>query len=254
MLKKIVLIGNFKQNPPKILDAHKILTEYVKLKKTQKNILFGAAVPNVFLNDLNKKFGKSIPIYSQAVSSFSGGAHTGENSAGQINSIGIKNTIIGHSERRAMGESDIDIQNQVTQALAQKMNIVLCVGEKERHEDSGHIRIVNEQIETALKFVKKTQMKSIIIAYEPVWAIGVNALRGANENEIYEMAITIKKKLSEIFGKVTGANVPIIYGGSVNSKNCISVMSVHHIDGLLLGRTSLEPKELSKIIGLINNK
>jgi triosephosphate isomerase len=258
MAEKKILIGNFKQNPDTLAKALTLTKEYIALKKANKSIFLGLAAPMIFLPEIKKKYGKSISLYAQNVSPHDGGSHTGEISAGQLTSSGIKNVIIGHSERRhtksGVGENNESIKKQIENALSKKMNIVLCVGEIERHEDTGHIRFVNEQIETALSYVKKSDLKNITIAYEPVWAIGQNAVRVANENEIYEMAITIRKKLIEMFGKQNGTEVPIIYGGSVNSINCESIMSVHHINGFLIGRSSLDTKELKKIIEIITKK
>ncbi len=249
--KKIILIGNLKQNPKTLKDALKLATEYKNLRKKYKDLILGMAVPLSFGSDILKKYGKDLVIYSQNVSSWNEGAHTGENSASQILSIGIKNTITGHSERREMGETNSLIKMQVENALSKKMNVLLCVGEKERHEDTGHIHFVNEQIESALSYVSKSDAKKLILAYEPVWAIGKNAVRSANENEIYEMAIAIRKKLVEMFGKSVGSSIPILYGGSANSKNCAEIMHVHHIDGFLLGRASLDSKEMSKMLEII---
>jgi triosephosphate isomerase len=131
------------------------------------------------------------------------------------------------------------------------MQIVLCVGELERHNDATHIHFVEDQIQTALIDIRKIDSKNITIAYEPVWAIGADAVRGANQNEIYEMTIVIRKKLVDLFGKNSGGEIPIIYGGSVNSQNAKEIMSVHHIDGMLLGRASLDINEMKKIINQI---
>ncbi len=251
-----IIIGNLKQNPNTLTVALNLTKEYVNLKKSYKDVVFGIALPAVFLSEVNKKYGKSINVYAQNISSENTGAYTGGYGAEQVNSIGIKNVIIGHSERRypanGGGENNTDIQKQVANALTKKMNVVLCVGERERHEDMGHLRIVDEQIETALLYAKRQDLKNITIAYEPVWAIGKNATRSANENEIYEMSIAIRKKLVELFGKNNGMSIPILYGGSVNSKNCEEIMAVHNINGFLLGRASLDPKEIKKIIEIIN--
>lgn len=249
--KKVIIIGNLKQNPARLQDAIKLAGEYKNLKKKNRNILWGMAAPMPFLYELNKKYGKDIPIYAQTISSTESGAYTGEASAAQVVSTGIKHTVIGHSERRNKGETNEIVSKQVTAAVSKKMDILLCVGEKERHEDMGYIRFVNDQLESALAYVKKTESKKISIAYEPVWAIGQHALRSANENEIYEMTIAIRKKLVEMFGKTAGTAIPILYGGSVNSKNCADILKVHHIDGFLLGRASLDPKELQKIVEII---
>jgi len=252
--ENIILIGNLKQNPETLIKSLALVKEYIKLKKINKQIVLGIAIPLPFLSNAIKSFGKSLSIYSQILSGWDGGAHTGDVSATQLSSVGVRNTIIGHSERRTLGENNDTIQKQVTSAIAKKMNIVLCVGETERHVDTGHIKFVDEQIQSALQYIKKSDLKKIVLAYEPVWAIGKNAVRSATENEIYEMTIAIRKKLVELFGKISGTSVDIIYGGSVDSKNCASIISVPHISGFLLGRVSLDPKEIKKIIEIISKK
>lgn len=249
--KQTLIIGNLKQNPQNLKDAISLTKNYIKLKKENKWINLGIALPYIFLSPAQKELGKSISIYSQAVSTQNSGSHTGEVSAEQINSIGIKHTIIGHSERRAQGETNKKIAEQIQNALNKNMQIVLCVGELERHNDATHIHFVEDQIQTALIDIRKIDSKNITIAYEPVWAIGADAVRGANQNEIYEMTIVIRKKLVDLFGKNSGGEIPIIYGGSVNSQNAKEIMSVHHIDGMLLGRASLDINEMKKIINQI---
>ncbi len=249
--KQVLIIGNLKQNPATLKEAVSLSKEYIKIKKSFKWIKIGIALPYPFLYPIQKELGKSLDLYAQAISSETNGAHTGEVSNLQLNSIGIKNTIIGHSERRAKGETNTDIAKQIENALSKNMNIVLCVGENSRHDDAAHIKFVEEQIGTALQKVKKSEIKNIIVAYEPVWAIGTGAVRSANQNEIYEMTITIRKKLVDLFGKNTGAEIPIIYGGSVNEINAKEIMSVHNIDGMLLGRASLDINEMKKIINQI---
>lgn len=250
-VEKIIITGNLKQNPKTLKESISLVKNYIKIKKLYKNIELSIATPTVFLFPLVKEFGKKINIYSQNVSSQNGGAHTGENSAQMLSSIGVKNTIIGHSERRSVGEDNEQISKQIENALLQNMQITLCVGESQRYTDASHIKFVEDQLETALLNIKKTQAKNITIAYEPVWAIGQNATRNANQNEIYEMTIIIRKKLVEMFGRTAGGDIPIIYGGSVNKDNIDEVMSVHNISGILIGRASLDTKELQKIIELI---
>ncbi len=252
MKSQKIIIGNFKQNPDSLEKCIKLAGEYTKLQKKYKDIKLGIAIPGIFLENVNKKSGKGITIYSQTVSQYLEGSHTGEISVNQINSIGIKQTIIGHSERRELGDTNEVVQKQINNALSKKMQIILCVGERERNNNSEYIKFVDNQIETALDFIKKVDYKNITIAYEPVWAIGSNAKRSANVNEIYEMTIAIRKKLIEIFGKTNGTQISILYGGSVNSKNAEEIMDVHNINGFLLGRASLDIKEVTKIIEIIN--
>ncbi len=252
MKSQKIIIGNFKQNPDTLDRSIKLAGEYIKLQKKYKDTTMGIALPSVFLHEVNKKYGKNLNIYSQTVSEYLEGSHTGEISVNQINSIGIKKTLVGHSERRAMGDTNEIVQKQILNALNKKMQVILCVGEPNRENNNEYIKFVDTQIETALDFVKKIDYKNITVAYEPVWAIGSNAKRSANVNEIYEMTIAIRKKLIEIFGKTNGTQISILYGGSVNSKNAEEIMDVHHINGFLLGRASLDIKEVTKIIEIIN--
>lgn len=246
--KKLLIIGNLKQNPKTLKEAITLTRNYAQLRKVAKNIDLGIALPFVFLPAAQKEFGKGLPLYAQTVSDSKDGAHTGEVGATQLTSIGIKNVIIGHSERRARGDTNEEISGQVENALVENMNVILCVGEKERHADAGHIHFVEKQIESALFGIKKTDTTNITIAYEPVWAIGNTAIRAATENEIYEMTITIRKKLVEMFGRTAGGDIRILYGGSVNVENCESLLLVHHIEGFLVGRASLDVKEMKNII------
>lgn len=245
---KILIIGNLKQNPKNIKEALALTRHYSQLKKLAKNVELGIALPFIFLPAAQKEFGKGLPLYAQTLSDAKDGAHTGEVGAAQLTSIGIKNVVLGHSERRARGNTNEEIAGQVENALAENMHVVLCVGERARHADAEHINFVEKQLESALFGIKKTDAPNITIAYEPVWAIGAAATRAATENEIYEMTITIRKKLVELFGRTAGGDIRILYGGSVNTENCESLLSIHHIEGLLVGRASLDAKEMKSII------
>ena len=121
------------------------------------------------------------------------------------------------------------------------------VSNEKVRDSNNYIQEVEEQIVTALGGLKKNDAPYITVAYEPVWAIGSNATRPATENEIHEMAIVIHKKLIEIFGKKNGGEIPILYGGSANSTNVKSILAIHHINGFLLGRASLDKVEMCKI-------
>ncbi len=247
-IKKVLIVGNLKQNPKNIKEAIALTRQYSQLKKIAKNVELGIALPFVFLPATQKEFGKGLPLYAQTLSDAKEGAHTGEVGASQLTSIGIKNVILGHSETRTRGVTNEEVAGQVENALAEHMHIILCVGEKERHGDTEHIHFIEKQLESALFGIKKTDASNITIAYEPVWAIGSTATRAATENEIYEMTITIRKKLVELFGRTAGGDIRILYGGSVNAENCASLLSIHHIEGLLIGRVSLDAKEMKSII------
>lgn len=241
-----IIVGNLKQNPPTLHEVKKIYSLWNKLALGHKKISFGLCVSSVFIAEGKKSLKPKTVLYSQHVAGTKEGAHTGEISSSQIKSVGARGALVGHSERRSMGETNIDIQNQIINTVNEKMNIVLCVGEVSRDNET-YISEVEEQIQTALGGLKKNDAQYITVAYEPVWAIGSGATRPATENEIHEMAIVIHKKLIDIFGKKNGSSVPILYGGSANSQNVKSILNIHHINGFLLGRASLDKVEMCKI-------
>jgi triosephosphate isomerase len=246
MQTKHIIIGNLKQNPNTVAEVKKIYSLWNKLALGHKKISFGLCVSPVFITEGKKSLKTKTMLYSQKVSSTNNGAHTGEISATQIKSVGARGALVGHSERRGMGETNENIKDQVQNLIQEKMHTILCVGEKVR-DGNNYIQEVEEQIVAALGGLKKTDAVYITVAYEPVWAIGSNATRPATENEIHEMAIVIHKKLIEIFGKKNGSEIPILYGGSANSTNAKSILAIHHINGFLLGRASLDKVEMCKI-------
>jgi triosephosphate isomerase len=130
------------------------------------------------------------------------------------------------------------------------LTTILCVGEKKRDEDGAYFAEVREQLIASLAKFPKAKVKQLIIAYEPIWAIGSAATRVATPDDLHEMVILIKKTLVHIFGKQHGFRVPILYGGSVDDQNALGFMTKGNADGLLVGRVSLDQKKFSNIIKL----
>ena len=247
MSKKIV-IGNWKMNPVSFKEAEKLFVGSSKLIAGIKKTEIVACPPVLYLNKL-KKHSRKLALGAQNVFYEESGAFTGEVSAEMIYGLGARYVILGHSERRAMGESNEDINKKIKSALSVGLTPILCVGEKVRDENHEYLNIIKEQLELDLKNVLRESLSKIIIAYEPVWAIGKNAVREATSAEFLEMKIFIKKVLSGTFG--VKAKVPrIIYGGSVNSKNSTSFLQEGEADGFLVGRDSLDPKKFLEIINI----
>ncbi|MHB1118122.1 MAG: triose-phosphate isomerase family protein, partial [Minisyncoccota bacterium] len=175
------------------------------------------------------------------------GAYTGEISPSMLASLKISHVIIGHSERRALGESDELVNKKILAAIKAGLTAVLCVGEGERDPDGEYLKYISRQIKIALAGVAKKDLIRIVIAYEPVWAIGKHALRAASADDALEVAILIKKTLADLYGK-DGGVVPVLYGGSVDAKNAGEFLMKSHVDGLLVGRASLDPKVFGEIL------
>ena len=176
------------------------------------------------------------------------GAFTGEVSSFMLYNMGVKYVILGHSERRALGESDDDINQKVKMALVAGLRPILCVGESVRDESHSYFNLVKTQLEECLAGVSKILISKVIIAYEPVWALSSTMnRRDATARDAYEMAVFIRKILSDKFGSDAG-RVRIIYGGSANEKDAADFLKNGGVDGLLPGKASLDASKFVEII------
>ena len=205
--------------------------------------------PFVFLPIL-KKIGLSarLSLGVQDVSAFFGGAHTGDVSGEMAKDAGARYAIVGHSERRAMGESNALINQKIICALSAPLTPILCVGERDRDHGVWYLHEIKKQLEECLAGIPRAKISSVVIAYEPVWAIGKDAVRETTPEECREMMIYIRKVLADSHGAKIAHAVRILYGGSVDEKNGASYLSAGSADGLLPGRLSLEPKKMEKLL------
>lgn len=178
----------------------------------------------------------SIKVGAQTISTHTSGAHTGEVSAAMLKNLGVSFVIVGHSERRASGESDEVIRAELIAAIQAGLTVILCVGENERVPDGSHFQEVANQLSRALHGVE--HKNRLIIAYEPVWAIGKMAEDAMQGEDLEETAIFIRKILSEQLGRETVAKIPILYGGSVEQSNAQALMKVGGVNGFLVGHAS----------------
>lgn len=245
------VVANWKMNPQSQKEAEVLFKGLSTLVKNIKNtqIIICPPFPYLFIS---KKFkNKKIILGSQNVSNFAEGSYTGEVSPKMLKDMGVSYNIVGHSERRRMGENNKNINEKILNLLKFKISPIICVGENKRDHDGFYLSFVGEQIKECLTGVTRSQMKSIIIAYEPVWAIGANATREATKEEFMEMKIFIKKVISDIYDSKVAHSVPIIYGGSVNPQNSKSFVEEGGADGLLVGRDSLNLKKFGAILSAI---
>lgn len=252
-MKKLV-IGNWKMDPSDSKSALKIVKGVVKGLSKIKNIDVVVCPPFLFLPELVKKTrSKKLQFGAQDIAAFPEGSHTGEISGVQLKTVGTSHAIIGHSERRALGETNELIAQKVETSLQNKLHVVLCIGERRRDESNGkHLEFLKTELLESLVHVDEKELKNITIAYEPIWAIG--AEEAMHPEQIHEMSIFIKKVLSEKFGPESGMKTRIIYGGSVNSANIEEIMRDGHIDGVLPGRASRDPKEFNEIVRVVAEK
>lgn len=185
---------------------------------------------------------------AQDVSPESSGAFTGDISGSMLAKLGCTFVVIGHSERRAIhNEDDALVNRKIRAALSNDLTPIFCVGEELSVRESGtHVSHVVRQIRAGLEGFHKPELKKIVIAYEPVWAIGTG--KSATPEDAEEVCAAIREEIESIASAEIAANMRILYGGSVKSSNIVEIMKKENVDGALIGGASLDPEELAKIV------
>lgn len=245
-MRKPLIAANWKMNLtlPEAIDFAKHIKNFPIDFKTRDVLI---AAPCLYLTEL-KKMLKKIKLAAQNVYSEPSGAFTGEISPDMLTSIGIHWTIIGHSERRQFfGDTDELINKKVLLSLEKGLNIILCVGEMLSDREAGiEKELVITQMGRALKNVGDSQMKNIVIAYEPVWAIGTGKTARAEDAE--EMHKTIRDFIKLKYGRKIANQTRILYGGSVKPENISELMQMGDINGVLVGGASLKVESFLRIV------
>ncbi len=252
MVKKIV-IGNWKMHPLSVKEAEKLFENVAKsvsrIKKTEVVI----CAPFIFLEELSEIRTSKIALGAQDAYMGDVGAFTGEVSAQMLYDMKVRYVILGHSERRAQGETNQLINKKIKGALSAGLRPIVCVGESVRDESHSYFNLVKTQLEECLAGISKNSISKIIIAYEPVWALSTTVDRkDATPEDCREMAVFIRKTLSDKFGK-DGTSARIIYGGSVNEKDAEGFLKDGGVDGVLPGKASLNAAKFTKIIMTAEN-
>ncbi|BCJ63220.1 triose-phosphate isomerase [Polymorphospora rubra] len=185
---------------------------------------------------------------AQDLSPYASGAYTGEISGPMLARLGCQYVVVGHSERRAYHhEDDATVNAKVAAALAHGLAPILCVGEGlEVREAAGHVAHCSDQLDAALKGLTAEQVEKVVIAYEPVWAIGTG--KTATPEDAQEVCGAVRERVAERFGKETGERTRVLYGGSVKSSNIAGIMAKPDVDGALIGGASLDADEFAKIV------
>ena len=248
MNKRRIIIGNWKMYVGSIDEAKKLASSLRKKVPTFAGVdawltpsfpHIPAVSAAIGVSQNKKQQGSVLKVGAQTVFSQSEGAHTGEVSAKMLKGLGASFVLVGHSERRALGESDETIRAQLMQATSAGLVAVLCVGEAQREPDGSHFAQIANQLNRALVGAD-IKAGRLIVAYEPVWAIGKSAADAMQGEDLEEMAIFIRKILTETLGREAVAKVPILYGGSVEASIAQALIKEGGVQGLLVGRASAD--------------
>ena len=246
-LRKAVIAGNWKMN--KTRPEAKALIEELKPLVANASCDVVACVPFTNLETvLDAAKGSNIKVGAQNCHFEKSGAFTGEISADMLKEMGVEYVVIGHSERRQyFGETDVTVNKRTKAALAAGLKVILCVGEMLEDRENGITEeLVALQTKIALKDVSKEELKNVIIAYEPVWAIGTG--KTATAEQANEVCAVIRGVIAKVYGKAAADAITIQYGGSMNAKNAAELLAQPDVDGGLIGGASLKAPDFAVIV------
>lgn len=244
-----LIVGNWKTTPETLKEAltfikqldKKVSTGKVKLPKKS----YFLAVPDIFITSLSEKaeYGH---IGAQNVSGIALGQMTGVTTPQQLISGGASFTIIGHSEVRARGETAEQRSQKIAISLQNKLTTIACFGETKRDKEGNYLAELENDVKQSLSLVKRELFENLIVAYEPVWAIG--GTTPATPSECFEVVIALRRALASLAGIDYAKKVNIIYGGAVTKESSKQFLEEGGVDGLLLGRASQNVSTFTEII------
>ncbi len=243
-----IVAGNWKMHKNSE-ETEDLLNELIDKLPTDKKVQIIVAPTFVNLQSaVNHLEYTNIGVAAQNMHQAESGAFTGEISANMLQSIGVNIVILGHSERRAyFNETDALIANKVDTAIRHNMTAIFCFGEELKDRQSGnHFNIVENQLRDGLFHIQPSNWENIVLAYEPVWAIGTGET--ASPDQAQEMHEFIRETVRKAFGSNVAESVPILYGGSVKPDNAKEIFSKPDVDGGLIGGAALKAEDFAAIV------
>jgi triosephosphate isomerase len=253
-MRQKIVAGNWKMN--KTLQEANILASEVKgmvADEVKGNVKIILCTPFPYLTPIKNLLGNDalISVAAQNCSEHESGAYTGEVSAPMLNSIGVPYVILGHSERRQyFGEDGKLLAKKIDVALKHSLTPIFCCGEPlEIRESNRHEALVKKQVEESLFHLDNASLQKVVIAYEPVWAIGTG--KTATSQQAQDMHAVIRKHLDTKYGQSVANSISILYGGSVNAANAKELFACPDVDGGLVGGASLKSREFTEIVKAI---
>ncbi|HEX9608589.1 MAG TPA: triose-phosphate isomerase [Candidatus Paceibacterota bacterium] len=255
MAGKSIVVANWKMHPKTLAEAKHLFLGVKKAVSRVRGVVVVVCSPAVFLAELRKLYvGKRISFGGQDVHAEKSGAYTGSTSASMLKSVGASYVIIGHSERRIAGETNEDVQEKVRAALNEHLTVVLCIGEQRRDYEGEYLTFVKDELEVALSGVAADELRRVVIAYEPIWAIGKTANEAMKPHDMHQMTLFIRKILAEQYNREVALKVAVLYGGSVEPENCEALIKDGDVNGFLVGHASLDPTSFGAILACVHEK
>jgi triosephosphate isomerase len=245
--RKAIIAGNWKMNKL-ASEVPAFVQELLERWQPDQQVELALCVPFPLIPAMNQAVaGTAIRVGAQDVSVHEAGAYPGEVSAAMLADLPVTYGIVGHSERRAYhGETDEIVNGKLHALLGAGISPILCVGESlEKRDDGKALDFVAGQVQAGLAGVTPAQMERVVIAYEPIWAIGTG--RTATDQQAQEVCGHIRKTIEALYGESLAQKVSILYGGSMNENNAAGLLAQPDIDGGLIGGASLKPAAFAAI-------
>lgn len=243
-----IIVGNWKLNPGSAAEAKKLFSAVKKSATSLKaRAVVAVAPPTIFIPEVSQREKSDwLHLAAQDAHFEERGACTGQVSATLLQPYGVEYVIVGHSERRALGETDEQVNRKIQALLKKRLTPIVCIGERERDASGGFFSFIEKQLRAVVAGLTALQVSRLVIAYEPVWAIGTGAT--ATPEDVKEMQLFIMSTLTKLFDRKLAAKVTLLYGGSVKASNAKDLHVAGGMNGFLVGGASLDAKEFSDII------
>ena len=248
-MRKNIVAGNWKMNLNRE-EGIKLVEEVISLVSSENNVEVVFSPSFLYLHKVNKMCANDnlLQTASQNISHNDSGAFTGEVSAQMVNSLNVKYTILGHSERREyFNETNIELKQKVDLSLKNNLEIIFCCGESLNQRESGvHFDWIKQQLTESVFHLTEKEFEKVVIAYEPIWAIGTGVTASSDQAE--EIHQFVRNVITEKYNENIAENTSILYGGSCNPTNAKELFSKKNIDGGLIGGASLNAENFTRII------
>ncbi|KKT96622.1 MAG: Triosephosphate isomerase [Parcubacteria group bacterium GW2011_GWA2_45_15] len=247
-MAKPILVANWKNHPDSLALAKALLKEIAKNSRLYRNLSLFIAPPYPYFESVSERLGSFGRLAAQNMSSLPPGNYTGQVTPDILKSFGVRLAILGHSERRGLGETSEHVAKKVKIALRLGIVPLVCVGELSQDQDGEHFEFLRDELKLSLAGLNREMVVSrLTLAYEPIWAIGKHARDAMASADLSQTVLFIKKVLADLFGRVVAEQIPILYGGSVEPANASRLFSETGIRGFLVGHASLNAKSFRDI-------
>ena len=247
------MVANWKMHPGSAAEARLLFGQLKRFGSKLDSVETVICPPHPYIGLLSHSGTTRVFLGAQNAYLSNSGRATGEVSPEMLKDLGVSHVIVGHSERRAMGESDEVVAKKTLAVIKEGMKAILCIGERERDPDGRYFGFLRDQLRNSLSGIQRRFLSELIVAYEPIFAIGKSARDALTPRDVNEMSIFIRKVLSDLYDPEVAGTVPILYGAAVEEENTAALFLEGGVSGLLVGHKSLDVEAFTKMLKLANS-